>query len=155
MVAPGHMKTRQTTDRSDGPHVAEVIRLHEVIAAWTTGEAANTDDSFRRFAGALAPGFMIVNPGGVAEDRESVVSRFRGLHGARAGRDFRIEIHQPAVRRETGDVTLVTYHEHWFEGAEEKSIIIATALLQPEPEAPGGLLWRHLHGSWLRPPVAQ
>ena len=66
MVAPGHMKTRQTTDRSDGPHVAEVIRLHRVIAAWTAGEAANTADSFSRFAGRLAPGFMIVNRGAVA-----------------------------------------------------------------------------------------
>lgn len=147
------MRTRQTTGRLDGPYVAEVVRLHEVIAAWTAGEAADTDDSFGLFAGALAPGFVIVNPGGVAEDRETVVSRFRGLHGSRANRDFRIEIHEAAVHQDAGDLALVTYHEHWFEGADEKSIIIATALLQPEPEAPGGLLWRHLHETWLRPPV--
>ncbi len=128
--------------------------MHEVIADWTTGVAANTDESFGQFAGALAPGFMIINPDGVAEGRETVVSRFRGLHGARAGRDFRIEIHEPAVRQETTDAALVTYHEHWFEGAEERSVIIATALLQPEPEAPGALAWHHLHETWLRRPVA-
>lgn len=134
--------------------MAEVIRLHEVIAGWTTGVAANTDDSFGQFAGALAPGFMIINPGGVAEDRETVVSRFRGLHGSRANRDFRIEIHEAAVHRETADLALVTYHEHWFEGVEEKSVIIATALLEPDPEAPGAFAWCHLHETWLRPPVA-
>lgn len=148
------MGTRQSAGGPDSPHVAEVIRLHEVIAAWTTGEAANTDDSYALFAGALAPGFMIINPGGVAEDRNTIVSRFRGLHGSRAGRDFRIEIRQAAVHRETGDLALVTYHEHWFEGAAEKSVIIATALLQAAPAAPGGLLWRHLHETWLRPPEA-
>lgn len=148
------MRKTQTTNRSGGPHVAEVIRLHEVIAGWTTGAAANTDDSFGQFAGALAPGFMIINPGGVTEDRETVVSRFRGLHGTRAGIDFRIEIHQPAVHQETADLALVTYHEHWFESAQEQSVIIATALLEPEPDAPGRLLWRHLHETWLRPPVA-
>ncbi len=97
---------------------------------------------------------MIVNPEGAAEDREAVVSRFRGLHGTRAARDFRIEIHEPAVHWETTDLTIVTYHEHWFEGAVERSVIISTALFQRAPEAPGGLAWRHLHETWLRPPVA-
>ncbi len=148
------MRTGQTAGGSGGFHVAEVVRLHEVIAAWTTGAAADTDEAFHQFAGALAPGFLIINPGGEAEDRNTIVSRFRGLHGARADRDFRIEIDESAVLQETTDLALVTYHEHWFEGAEEKSVIIATALLQPGPDAPGGLLWRHLHETWLRPPVA-
>ena len=148
------MQTTITSGQSDEAYVGEVLRLHEVIAGWTTGVAANTDDSFGQFARALAPGFLIINPGGVVEDRDTVVSRFRVLFGTRAGREFRIEIREPAVRRETADLALVTYHEHWFEGTEEKSVIIATALLQPEPEAPGALVWRHLHETWLRPPVA-
>lgn len=128
--------------------------MHEVIAGWTTGAAPNTDDWYAQFSDALAPGFMIINPDGVAEDRASIVSRFRDLHGARAGRDFRIEIHEPVVRRTSDDLTLVRYHEHWFEGTEERSVIIATALFQPAPEAPEALAWRHLHETWLRAPVS-
>ena len=148
------MQTTVTSGRSDAAYVAEVRRLHEVIAGWTTGALPNSDELFGAFSSALGPGFMIINPEGAAEDREAVVSRFRGLYGTRAARDFRIEIHEPAVRLETADLTLVTYHEHWFEGAEERSVILATALFQPELEAPGGLAWRHLHETWLRPPVA-
>lgn len=148
------MQTTIASGRSDVPCVAEVRRLHEVIAGWTTGALPNSDEEFAAFSSTLAPGFMIINPEGAAEDREAVVSRFRGLHGTRAARDFRIEIHEPAIRLETADLTLVTYHEHWFEGAEERSVILATALLQPELQAPGGLVWRHLHETWLRPPVA-
>ena len=100
------MQTNITSGQSDAAYVGEVLRLHEVIAGWTTGVAANTDDSFGQFARALAPGFVIINPEGVAEDREAVVSRFRGLHGTRAGREFRIEIREPAVHRETADLAL-------------------------------------------------
>lgn len=128
--------------------------MHEVIAGWTTGATANTDDSYAQFTAALAPGFMIINPDGVAENRANIVSRFRDLHGSRAGRDFRIEIHEPVVHRASDDVTLVSYHEHWFEGAEERSVIIATALFEPAPAAPGALAWRHLHETWLRAPVS-
>lgn len=140
--------------RLDSPYVAEVIRMHEVIAEWTTGAAPNDDEWYARFANALAPGFMIINPDGVAEDRESIVSRFRDLHGSRAGRNFQIQILEPAVHRASDDVTLVRYHEHWFERTDERSVILATALLLPAPDAPGKLAWRHLHETWLRASVS-
>ncbi len=127
--------------------------MHQAIEGWTTGSAPQTDHSFQLFAGALAPGFMIINPDGLAEDRESIVSRFHGLYGARAGLDFRIEIHKPAIRLDSADATLITYHEHWFEGATERSVILATALLAPGRETPGGFAWHHLHETWLRAPV--
>ena len=143
----------QTSDRLDSPYAAEVRRLHEVIAGWTTGALTNSDEVFAGFARALAPGFVIVNPEGIAEDRDTVVPRFRGLYGKRAGRDFRIEIHESVVHRVSDGLALVTYHEHWFESAAEGSVIIATALLEPNPDAPGALAWRHLHETWLRPPL--
>lgn len=46
-MTPGHMRTGQTAGGSGGSHAAEVVRLHEVIAAWTTGAAANTDAAKR------------------------------------------------------------------------------------------------------------
>ncbi len=135
------------------PAVTEVERMHQAIEGWTTGSAPETEQSFQQFASALAPGFMIINPDGLAEDSESIVSRFHGLYGARAGLGFRIEIREPAIRLDSADATLITYHEHWFEGATERSVIIATALLAPAPATPGGFAWRHLHEAWLRAPV--
>ena len=136
------------------PAVTEVERMHQAIEGWTTGSAPETEQSFQQFASALAPGFMIINPDGLAEDRETIVSRFHGLYGARADRAFRIEIREPSLHQDSADTALITYHEHWFEGAAECSVIIATALLALERERPGGFAWRHLHETWLRAPVA-
>lgn len=136
-----------------GSAVTEVERMHQAIEGWTTGSAPETEQSFQQFASALAPGFMIINPDGLAEDRETIVSRFHGLYGARAGRAFRIEIREASLHQDSADATLITYREHWFEGTNERSVIIATALLAPEPETPAGLAWHHLHETWLHAPV--
>ena len=134
---------------------SEVRRLHTVIADWTTGAVAERDENYAPFADALAPGFVIINPGGVEEVRETIVPRFRGLYAYRAGRDFRIEIHEPILRRDLGERGLITYREHWFEGEREASVIFSTALLEATDSAPGGMAWLHLHETWLRAPAAQ
>lgn len=41
------MRTGQTAGGPGRPYAAAVIRPHEVIAAWTTGAAANTDAAKR------------------------------------------------------------------------------------------------------------
>ena len=133
----------------------EVRRLHTVIADWTTGAVGSTDENFASFANALAPNFVIINPGGVEENREQVIPRFRSLYAARAGCGFRIEIREPILRHDLGESALITYREHWFEGERETSVIFSTALLQLPTGGPGGTAWLHLHETWLRPPATQ
>ncbi len=133
--------------------VQEVQRLHRVIVDWTTGAVPDTDENFTPFAEAFAPTFAIVNPSGEIEGVDGVLARFRERHGERAGRQFAIRITDEAVRDLAGDTALVVYQEHWFHGAQEQSVILASALLRADPNRPGGIAWLHLHETWLRPPA--
>ena len=131
--------------------VGEVVRLHEVIEAWTTGRLPETYAAFAGFADALGPDFLIINPQGSAEPRGHVVPRFRERHGAR-GPSFRITIDNAALRLTQGDHALVTYQEIWSLGEEPAGTILSSAWLRREDTAPGGVLWLHLHETWLTPP---
>ncbi|MEQ8248725.1 MAG: hypothetical protein RID42_13700 [Alphaproteobacteria bacterium] len=132
--------------------VGEVHRLHRVIADWTTGTIPDTDDGFAGFADAFAPTFEIVNPNGAREAATDVVPRFRLRHGERGGRDFSIRITHEDVRPLSDDTALTVYQEHWFHGASEQSVILASAVLRLDKVRPGGVAWLHLHETWLRAP---
>ena len=132
---------------------AEIHRLHRVIVDWTTGVVPATDEAFAPFAESFAPAFIIVNPEGKAEAADEVVPRFRQRHGERAPLNFQIRITDEDVRMVEGTLCLIVYQERWYHGNDEKSVILSSALLQVDASRPGGVAWRHLHETWLRPPA--
>ena len=129
----------------------EVIRLHEVIEGWTTGRLPETDAAFAGFADALGSEFQIINPEGVMETRQHVVSRFRQRHGAR-GPSFTISIGDAKCRLFEAEFGLVSYQEIWRRGEEPAGTILSSAWLRTDAVAPGGVLWLYLHETWLVPP---
>lgn len=133
--------------------IEEIHRLHRAIADWTTGAIPNTEASFAAFAGSFAPEFIIINPNGEAEASATVVPRFRERHGERGTLDFSIQITNEDVRDVSGDRALVVYQEHWLHGGQEQSVILSTALLQIDRDRPSGVVWLHLHETWLRAPT--
>ncbi len=131
----------------------ELHRLHRAIVDWTTGAVPNTEENFAAFADSFAPDFVIINPEGVAETVGAVVPRFRARHGERAALDFRIRITDEDVRFVRDQLCLIVYQEHWLHGDAAQSVILSSALLQMEASRPGGVAWRHLHETWLKPPA--
>ncbi len=134
--------------------VREVVRLHQVIEGWTTGQVLETADAFAGFADALEPDFVIINPDGQTETRDSVVGRFRQRHGARSGVGFQIGIAEATLRQTVDHHGLVTYHEIWTKHGGPAGTILASAWLHLNDGTPGGVGWLHLHETWLTPPPA-
>ncbi|MEO0361001.1 MAG: hypothetical protein AAF322_07830 [Pseudomonadota bacterium] len=127
--------------------IDETHRLHRWLEDWLTGASPSDASAFAPFEAAIAPGFEIVSPRGSRTSGPDVVAEIRAAHGA-APPDLKIRVENAAIAHLIGDHALVTYEE-WHESGGARSARLATVLYREEPAAPGGVVWLHVHETWL------
>jgi len=120
----------------------EVRQLHTFFGDWFAGRIEESDESFARFAGALAADFRMVTPDGQLKPRDVVLRGVRGGHGQSP--DGTISARIIDVRTIDGIRVLVTYEELQVDGNDRRKLI-STALLAQDPNAPSGFVWHHVH----------
>jgi hypothetical protein len=128
----------------------EVFELHRFVGWWLRGEVPDTDAAFSLFPDALAEEFVLVSPSGRAEVRAEVLARIRAAHGEHAdpAHDYALWVRELACRPLGPDHAFCTYEEwHSLRGVERGRR--STALLRREPGAPNGVVWEHVHETWL------
>jgi len=122
----------------------EIVELHAFFEGWFRGDL--DADAFSRLEEALAEGFVMIGPDGEGRRRGPL------LEGIRAGREahpgIEIEIRNPRTVFEGGEHALLTYEE-WQEGEDGPTGRISTALFRRDEGAPRGVVWVHLHETWL------
>ena len=121
--------------------VQAVAALHDDLAAWM---GRGDREAWRRFAAALAPGFVQIAPDGRRHARAAVLAAVEAL-GGRHGEGFAIRI-ADAVPRTMGEVVVVTYREVQSGSPLAAPDRASTALLAPD--ADGRMRWEHLHETW-------
>ncbi|TVQ32724.1 MAG: hypothetical protein EA376_05005 [Phycisphaeraceae bacterium] len=147
----------------------EIRDLHRFFQDWYNGAIPDTDESFQRFAGALAPGFLIVLPDGRALDREQILRAVRtenASHG-KSGPEIRIWVEDVRLRippRTDGDLLIATYEEWQGDAGDDDSprgrLSTGVFRIPPAPgtapgttpgTAPGTdvVEWLHVHETWL------
>ena len=122
----------------------EIEVLHETFEAWFRGDL----DDLRRVELALADDFTFISPRGDVVDRADLMA---GLVAAKGGREMRIRIEEPTVTWRAAHAVLATYQE-WHDHADYTTGRQTTVLFWIEESTPGGLLWRHVHETWITPP---
>lgn len=122
----------------------EIATLHEAFEAWFRGDL-NTLDPVEQV---LSDDFLLISPRGDAVPYPELIE---GLQRARGTRDMRIRIENPTVRWRAGHAVLATYEE-WHDHADYTTGRQSTVLFCIEESTPGGLLWRHVHETWITPP---
>ena len=127
---------------------AEVRQLHAFFVAWFRGESRMAED-FATCEAAFAPDFRMVTPDGQVHDRASVIKTLRLARG-RSSADFAIEILQPHVAWQSDSVVLLEFVERQYVSGRVDSRR-STGLFTAEPTAPRGVVWRHLHETWMQP----
>lgn len=138
------MSTHVPNGNLAGLVVAEIIGLHRAFEAWFAGRL----DTMRRIEEALAPDLTFISPRGDLVGRGEILD---GLRASRGMRDVGIRIVAPqALWR--GDDTLLAGYEEWHDHSDYSTARRSTALFTAAPEAPEGLLWRHVHETWITPP---
>ena len=128
----------------------EVRAFHAFLRDWLTGAVPRTAGTFARFSDALEGGLEVVSPLGTVTGRDALVDEFEGLHGQLAGDAdaFEIWIENFRCRWDLGDHAVVSYEE-WHRRRGATSARLSTALFRREERAPGGVVWLHVHETWL------
>jgi len=120
----------------------EIEELHAVFVELFCGRSRD----FSRCAAAFSPHFEMVTPDGKNHDRTGVLL---ALERARALSDFSIEISHIRSLWEDQTSVLIQYVEQQYRDGKT-SRRRSTALFEAEVKAPCGVVWRHLHETWMQ-----
>jgi len=127
----------------------EIEDLHRFFVDWFHGAIPDEDVVWRRLEDALAPGFVLISPGGDLLARDDLLTALRerhGCHGPEAG--FDIWIRHDMCRHAQDRLALATYEE-WQRLHGEERGRLSTVLFERDERAPNGLRWLHVHETWL------
>jgi len=124
----------------------EIDALHVAFERWFRGDL----DDLHRVELALSHDFTFISPRGDTVPYDKLMD---GLQNARGSRDLRIRIEKPQVQWKAAHAVLATYEE-WHDHADYSTGRQTTVLFCIEESTPGGLLWRHVHETWITPPPA-
>jgi hypothetical protein len=139
---------------SPSPVAREILELHEFFVDWFTGACAKSDAEFdRRFTSHFDPAFHIVLPGGLMLPGAALGEGLKQAHGSNPA--FRIRIRDLRERAVPGTEVVIATYEEWQKHALNSEPVnnarLSSATLRLAPNAPNGVLWLHLHESWLPP----
>ncbi len=123
----------------------EIIELHAVFEQWFRGEGPTDLDRVERV---LAPDFVMVAPDGSLVRRKQLMS---DLAMARGSRHLVISVDHPEMIWQSSNACLATYEEvhHNDEYTTRRR---STALFHRSDIAPNGVVWQHVHETWIEPP---
>lgn len=122
----------------------EIVALHVEFEQWFRGDLENLN----RVRAVLADDFTFVSPQGTIVQLADLLA---GLEESRGSREIGIRIENPIVHWRTSGAILATYQE-WHDHSEYQTTRQTTALFTIDDSAPGGLMWRHVHETWITPP---
>ena len=130
---------------------AEIEELHRFLVGWLGGTLPRTEAAFAAFASVLAPDFAIVSPRGVVTERAALLGELEAAHGVHGGpgKAFAIRIENVVLRHDGDGLALFTYEEWQEIGGAAANARISTVLFARDAAAPNGLVWLHLHETWL------
>ncbi|AUX08970.1 hypothetical protein AArcSl_1339 [Halalkaliarchaeum desulfuricum] len=127
----------------------EIESLHAFFVDWYTGQA--TANAYDRVERALGADFEMVTPDGERREYAAVVDAIRNRYADREPGTFDIEIRNVETRYANDDCRLLRYEE-WQETPDGTTGRVSTVLFEEDPDAPGDVVWRDLHETWLDGP---
>jgi hypothetical protein len=124
---------------------AEVVNRHHFFVEWFTGRAseAELEVSLRAFA----PDMVMIEPDANTIGRDEVAAMVTNARGKRPA-DFEIRVELISARLIDSATAAVVYDEHQvIDGV--KSARRSSAVFSADPDAPEGVVWRHLQETWI------
>ncbi len=127
--------------------IREVTERHDAFVAWFTD---GTDPAvMTAIASAFAPTMVAYGPDGSVTPHAELLEVLEGKQGRRPA-DFSIVIADPEALWANETAALVTYVEHQSAGTV-RTARRSTALFTKDETAPNGVVWQHVHETWITP----
>ena len=123
----------------------EVRELHRFFQDWYRGKL--DDDAFRRFDGVMGEGFTNVLPDADVLARETIIDAVRSQKGADTEAELWIE--NVRVVHSEAEFLIATYEEWQARAGRDARGRLSTVVFTRDEEMPNGLVWRHVHETWL------
>lgn len=124
---------------------AEVRARHDFFVAWFTGRA--DAEALAETARAFAPDFTMLWPDMGQDGRDSLMDKLRAAKGTSPA-SYAIRIEIVSARQVDAETVVLICDEHQTGGASPNSRRMS-AVFSRNDAAPHGVVWRHLHQSWL------
>lgn len=124
--------------------IKEVIDFHNYLVDVSTGNLGG--DPLVRLSG-FHRDFVYILPEGGVIGYDALSSVMPSWHGAQPNMQIAIKILQSYQCGENSCIIL--YEEHQVGAVAGDNSRISSALFLSDPAAPSGVVWRHLHESWL------
>lgn len=125
---------------------AEVRARHRFFEAWFTGTASVA--AMRETERVFAPDMRMITPDGQQHDAAGIVAYLRTCRGTRA-QGFAIRIVLTGTLDLGPDAALLLYDEDQTDAQGVSTRRRSSAIFSPDASLPGGVVWRHLHESWI------
>lgn len=125
--------------------IREIEELHAFFQAWFAGELPKDEANFGRFSQTISPNFTIIGPNGSITDHDGITAVLRSAHGAGP---FEIWI-ENASAKPLGSGLWLALYEEWQIRLGVKSVRQSSAIFEERADAPNGLVWRHVHETWI------
>ncbi|MEO1102260.1 MAG: hypothetical protein AAFW98_00785 [Pseudomonadota bacterium] len=125
--------------------IREVIARHDAFVTWFTG--GGDDTVWAEMEKVFAPGFVLISPDASIARHADVMAMLRGARGKRAA-DFAISITDAHPLWTTDDAVVIAYVERQTVDGKNTARQ-STALFTRDDTAPGGVLWQHVHETWI------
>ncbi|GAB4518067.1 MAG: hypothetical protein OHK0046_25350 [Anaerolineae bacterium] len=126
-------------------YAQEIIDLHQFFEDWFNARLEQS--AFSRFADTMAAHFVIISPGGQLSERPALLDGLRAAYGQRPG--LRIWIENIRLRHQQNTLLIVTYEEWQQHNDSPPTARLSTVVFQQEAAMPHGLMWLHVHETWL------
>lgn len=127
--------------------IREVIDRHDAFVLWFSG--VGDEDVFAGIERVLGPTMVMVDPSGALIRRPALVAGLRAGRGSRP--KFVITVDAPETIWAREDAALIAYIERQdIDG--QTSARWSTALFTKDDGAPNGVVWQHVHETWIERP---
>ncbi|MFQ5937836.1 MAG: hypothetical protein ACE5LB_15645 [Acidiferrobacterales bacterium] len=131
----------------------EIVALHQFFQHWFGGRCEESDAYFElHLRGRFAEDFRIVLPEGRLWQGDVLFADMRHAHGTNPRLRIQIRNVETHVISKNSRLILATYEE-WQKNAMNSkppnNARLSTVLLRHDDAAPNGLLWLHVHETWL------
>lgn len=124
---------------------AEVVNRHHFFVEWFTGRASEAE--LKASLRAFAPDMVMIEPDANTIGTDEITAMITNARGKRPA-DFEIRVELISARLIGSEIVAVVYDEHQVI-AGAKSARRSSAVFSADPEAPEGVVWRHLQETWI------
>ncbi|MEM7566199.1 MAG: hypothetical protein AAF321_03110 [Pseudomonadota bacterium] len=123
----------------------EIVERHDAFVAWFTGQG--DDALIETMLRCFAPSMVMIGPDGVTIPHGPLMEGLRGERGRREP-EFAITVDSVEPLWTSPDTVLMTYIERQFHQGQHTARRSTTLMLRDD-DAPNGVVWAHVHETWL------